>query len=151
MHERLTDKASKVIQIASREYSRFNHEAVNTEHILFGLLNAGPLVAVNVLNLVGVNVAAFGEAVSRILEAAPRTGPEFRSGPAVWAPGGKRVLDYAATEAQDFGHDWIGTEHLLLGLLREQEGVAAQEFTKIGLRLDAVRFAVVELLARPHA
>jgi ATP-dependent Clp protease ATP-binding subunit ClpC len=159
MFERFTDRARTVMQLASQEAQRFNHEYIGTEHILLGLVKEGssrqlgrfdrPGVACQVLKKFGVDLDAVRHQVERILQPGPGNGGILKGAP-LWTPGAKKSIEYAIDEARQLGHKHVGTEHLLLGLLREDEGVAAVALMKFGLRLEDVRLEVLDLLGRPE-
>src|SRR5262249_47351410 len=123
MYERFTDRARKVMQLANQEAQRFNHEYIGTEHILLGLVKEGSGVAANVLKNLDVDLRKIRLEVEKIVQ----SGPDMVTmGKLPQTPRAKKVIEYAMEEARNLNHNYVGTEHLLLGLLREQEGVAAQ-------------------------
>ena len=141
--EQFTDRARKVMQLAKQEAQRFNHEYIGTEHILLGLVKEGSGVAANVLRNMDVELKKIRLEVEKIVQ----TGPELVSvGQLPFTPRAKQVIDLAMEEARSLGHNYVGTEHLLLGLLRENEGVAAQVLLNLGLGLEDVREEVLSLL-----
>jgi len=143
MFERFTERARKVMALANQEAQRFNHEYIGTEHILLGLLKEGSGVGPNVLKNLGVDL----HKVRMEVEKRVKPGPEMVTmGRLPQTPRAKKVLEYAMEEARNLNHNYIGTEHLLLGLLREENGVAAQVLTGLGLKLDEVREEVLKLL-----
>ncbi|MFI5458341.1 MAG: ATP-dependent Clp protease ATP-binding subunit [Isosphaerales bacterium] len=143
MFERFTDRARKVMQLANQEAQRFNHEYVGTEHVLLGLIKEGSGVAANVLRNLEVDLRKIRNEVEKIVQA----GPEMVTmGKLPQTPRAKKVIEYAIEEARNLNHNYVGTEHLLLGLLREQEGVAAQVLLNLNLKLDEVREEVLNLL-----
>lgn len=143
MYERFTDRARKVMQLANQEAQRFNHEYIGTEHILLGLVKEGSGVAANVLKNLDVDLRKIRIEVEKIVQ----TGPDMVTmGKLPQTPRAKKVIEYAMEEARNLNHNYVGTEHLLLGLLREQEGVAAQVLMNLGLKLDDVRDEVLNLL-----
>jgi ATP-dependent Clp protease ATP-binding subunit ClpC len=143
MYERFTDRARKVMQLANQEAQRFNHEFVGTEHVLLGLIKEGSGVAANVLRNLEVDLRKIRNEVEKIVSA----GPEMVTmGKLPQTPRAKKVIEYAIEEARNLNHNYVGTEHLLLGLLREQEGVAAQVLMNLNLKLDEVREEVLNLL-----
>ncbi|MEY2725680.1 MAG: Negative regulator of tic competence ClpC/MecB [Planctomycetota bacterium] len=143
MYERFTDRARKVMQLANQEAQRFNHEYIGTEHILLGLVKEGSGVAANVLKNLDVDLRKIRIEVEKIVQ----TGPDMVTmGKLPQTPRAKKVIEYAMDEARNLNHNYVGTEHLLLGLLREQEGVAAQVLMNLGLKLDDVREEVLNLL-----
>ena len=143
MYERFTDRARKVMQLANQEAQRFNHEYIGTEHILLGLVKEGTGVAANVLKNLDVDLRKIRLEVERLVQ----TGPEMITmGKLPQTPRAKKVVEYSMEEARNLNHNFVGTEHILLGLLREQEGVAAQVLMNLGLKLDEVREEVLNLL-----
>lgn len=146
MYERFTDRARKVMQLANQEAQRFNHEYIGTEHILLGLVKEGSGVAANVLKNLDVDLRKIRIEVEKIVQ----TGPDMVTmGKLPQTPRAKKVIEYAMEEARNLNHNYVGTEHLLLGLLREQEGVAAQVLMNLGMKLDDVRDEVLNLLGHP--
>ncbi|RLS79400.1 MAG: ATP-dependent Clp protease ATP-binding subunit [Planctomycetota bacterium] len=143
MYERFTDRARKVMQLANQEAQRFNHEYIGTEHILLGLVKEGSGVAANVLKNLDVDLRKIRIEVEKIVQ----TGPDMVTmGKLPQTPRAKKVIEYAMDEARNLNHNYVGTEHLLLGLLREQEGVAAQVLMNLGMKLEDVRDEVLNLL-----
>jgi len=143
MYERFTDRARKVMQLANQEAQRFNHEYVGTEHILLGLVKEGSGVAANVLKNLDVDLRKIRVEVEKIVQ----SGPDMVTmGKLPQTPRAKKVIEYAIEEARNLNHNYVGTEHLLLGLLREQEGVAAQVLMNLNLKLEEVREEVLNLL-----
>jgi len=143
MYERFTDRARKVMQLANQEAQRFNHEYIGTEHILLGLVKEGSGVAANVLKNLEVDLRKIRLEVEKIVQ----SGPDLVTmGKLPQTPRAKKVIEYAMEEARNLNHNYVGTEHLLLGLLREQEGVAAQVLMNLGLKLEDVREEVLNLL-----
>ena len=143
MYERFTDRARKVMQLANQEAQRFNHEYIGTEHILLGLVKEGSGVAANVLKNLDVDLRKIRIEVEKIVQ----SGPDMVTmGKLPQTPRAKKVIEYAMEEARNLNHNYVGTEHLLLGLLREQEGVAAQVLMNLGLKLEHVREEVLNLL-----
>jgi hypothetical protein len=143
MYERFTDRARKVMQLANQEAQRFNHEYIGTEHILLGLVKEGAGVAANVLKQFGIDMRKVRLEVEKIAQSGPRM---VTMGKRPQTPRAKKVIEYAIEEARGLDHNWVGTEHLLLGLLRETEGVAAIVLMNMGLNLDDVRREAVKLL-----
>ena len=143
MFERFTDRARKVMQLGNQEAQRFNHEYVGTEHILLGLVKEGSGVAANVLRNLDVDLRKIRIEVENIVQAGPDM---VTMGKLPQTPRAKKVIEYAMEEARNLNHNYVGTEHLLLGLLREQEGVAAQVLMNLGLKLEEVREEVLNLL-----
>lgn len=143
MYERFTDRARKVMQLANQEAQRFNHEYIGTEHILLGLVKEGSGVAANVLKNLDVDLRKIRLEVEKLVQ----SGPEMVTmGKLPQTPRAKKVIEYSMEEARNLNHNYVGTEHILLGLLREQEGVAAQVLMNLGLKLDEVREEVLNLL-----
>ena len=143
MYERFTDRARKVMQLANQEAQRFNHEYVGTEHVLLGLVKEGSGVAANVLKNLDVDLRKIRVEVEKIVQ----SGPDMVTmGKLPQTPRAKKVIEYAIEEARNLNHNNVGTEHLLLGLLREQEGVAAQVLMNLNLKLEEVREEVLNLL-----
>lgn len=138
-----TPRAQRVIQLAKREADTFNHAYVGTEHLLMGLIALGEGVAVNVLERMGVSL----DRVRFEVEKAVGHGPETKTvGNVPFTPRSKKVLHLAAAEAQALNHTYVGTEHILLGLLREGEGVAAQVLRSLGVDLDTARVEIMREL-----
>ena len=143
MYERFTDRARKVMQLANQEAQRFNHEYIGTEHGLLGLVKEGSGVAANVLKNLEVDLRKIRIEVEKIVQ----SGPDMVTmGKLPQTPRAKKVIEYAMEEARNLNHNYVGTEHLLLGLIREQEGVAAQVLMNLGLKLEDVREEVLNLL-----
>ncbi len=145
MYERFTDRARKVMQLANQEAQRFNHEYIGTEHILLGLVKEGSGVAANVLKNLDVDLRKIRLEVERIVQHG-QGGDQVVMGRLPHTPRAKKVIEYSIEEARNLNHSYVGTEHLLLGLLREQEGVAAQVLMNLGLKLEDVREEVLNLL-----
>ncbi|MDR3183111.1 MAG: ATP-dependent Clp protease ATP-binding subunit, partial [Planctomycetaceae bacterium] len=142
-YERFTDRARKVMQLANQEAQRFNHEYVGTEHLLLGLIKEGSGVAANVLKNLDIDLRKIRHEVEKVVKSGPDT---VTMGRLPQTPRAKKVLEYSMEEARNLNHNYVGTEHLLLGLLREQDGVAAQVLMNLGLKLDEVRREVLNLL-----
>ncbi len=143
MFERFTDRARKVMALANQEAQRFNHEYIGTEHILLGLLKEGSGVGANVLKNLGVDLRKARLEVEKLV----KSGPEIiEMGKLPQTPRAKRVIEYAIAEARHLGHNYVGTEHIVLGLLREQDGVAAQVLMNLGMKLEDVRDEIMNLL-----
>ena len=131
------------MQLANQEAQRFNHEYIGTEHILLGLVKEGSGVAANVLKNLDVDLRKIRLEVEKLVQ----SGPEMVTmGKLPQTPRAKKVIEYSMEEARNLNHNYVGTEHILLGLLREQEGVAAQVLMNLGLKLDEVREEVLNLL-----
>ncbi|MDZ4817874.1 MAG: ATP-dependent Clp protease ATP-binding subunit [Planctomycetota bacterium] len=143
MYERFTDRARKVMQLANQEAQRFNHEYIGTEHVLLGLIKEGSGVAANVLKNLDIDLRKIRLEVEKLVQ----SGPDMVTmGKLPQTPRAKKVIEYSMDEARNLGHNYVGTEHILLGLLREQEGVAAQVLMNLGLKLEDVREEVLSLL-----
>lgn len=143
MYERFTDRARKVMQLANQEAQRFNHEYIGTEHVLLGLIKEGSGVAANVLKNLDVDLRKIRLEVEKLVQ----SGPDMVTmGKLPQTPRAKKVIEYSMEEARNLNHNYVGTEHILLGLLREQEGVAAQVLMNLGLKLEEVRDEVLNLL-----
>ncbi|MFA6030020.1 MAG: ATP-dependent Clp protease ATP-binding subunit [Elusimicrobiota bacterium] len=143
MSNRFTERAQRVILIAQEEAKRLNHDYVGTEHILLGLIALGEGVAAQVLANLGVDLRRVRAEIEKIVGTGDNV---MLLGEIPFTPRAKKVLEYAVEEAQHMGHSYVGTEHLLLGLIREEEGVAARVLENLGLRLDVVREEVLNLL-----
>ncbi len=174
MYERFTDRARTVMQLALEEAQRLNHEEIRTEHILLGLVREGSGVAAHVLTNLGVNLSQIPSEIERLVPpraASPPDPPAVKNAvkndpPSsligrflafavrAWThpqrlpqhPRVKKVIEYAMDEARRFGHNYVGTEHLLLGLLYENESGAAQVLRNLGLRLEALREETLRVL-----
>jgi len=143
MFERFTDRARKVMALANQEAQRFNHEYIGTEHILLGLVKEGSGVGATVLKNLDVDIKKLRLEVEKLV----KSGPDIVTmGKLPQTPRAKKVIEYAIEEARALNHNYVGTEHLLLGLLRETEGIAAQVLMNLGLRLEDVRQEVLNLL-----
>ena len=143
MFERFTDRARKVMALANQEAQRFNHEYIGTEHILLGLVKEGSGVGANVLKNLSVDLRKVRLEVEKLV----KSGPEMVTmGKLPQTPRAKKVIEFAIEEARNLNHNYVGTEHLLLGLLREHDGVAAQVLMNLGLKLEEVREEVLNLL-----
>ena len=143
MFERFTDRARRVVVLAQEEARLLNHNYIGTEHLLLGLVHEGEGVAAQALTRLGVSL----EAVRAEVEEVVGQGTEAPSGHIPFTPRSKKVLELSLREALELGHNYIGTEHILLGLLREGQGVGAQVLVKLGAGRDRVRQVVVQLLA----
>ena len=143
MFERFTDRARKIMALANQEAQRFNHEYVGTEHILLGLVKEGFGVGANVLKNLGIDLRKVRLEVEKLV----KHGPDMVTmGKIPQTPRAEKVIEYAIEEAASLNHVYVGSEHLLLGLLREEEGVAAQVLMNLGLELWQVREEVLNLL-----
>ncbi len=144
MLEKFTDRARKVINLARQEAERLGHEFIGTEHILLGLVKEGSGVAANVLENLAVDLEKVRVEIERYVSTPGE--PVISSSSLPFTPKAKRVLELAMEEARNLEHNYIGTEHLLLGVLREQDGMAAQVLLKLGVKLEDVRAELMELL-----
>ena len=143
MFERFTDRARRVVVLAQEEARMLNHNYIGTEHILLGLIHEGEGVAAKALESLNISLEAVRQQVEEIIgqgQAAP-------TGHIPFTPRAKKVLELSLREALQLGHNYIGTEHILLGLIREGEGVAAQVLQKLGADLNRVRQTVIQLLS----
>lgn len=144
MFERFTDRARKVMLLANQEAQRLKHEYIGTEHILLGLVREESGVGANVLKDLDVDLRKVRLEVEKLVKSGPE--PVSPIGKRPQTPRAKKVIEYAIEEAQNLNHNYVGTEHLLLGLLRKQDGVAAQVLMNLNLRLEDVRKEVLNLL-----
>jgi ATP-dependent Clp protease ATP-binding subunit ClpC len=142
MFERFTDRARRVVVLAQEEARMLNHAHIGTEHLLLGLVHEGQGVAARALEALGISLEAVRQEVEEIIG----RGEQPASGHIPFTPRAKKVLELSLRESNQLGHEYIGTEHILLGLLREGEGVAAQVLVKMGTDLNRVRQQVIELL-----
>jgi len=143
MFERFTDRARKVMALANQEAQRFNHEYIGTEHVLLGLVKEGSGVGATVLKNLDVDIKKLRLEVEKLV----KSGPDMVTmGKLPQTPRAKKVIEYAIEEARALNHNYVGTEHILLGLLRETEGIAAQVLMNLGLKLEDVRQEVLNLL-----
>ena len=143
MFDRFTDRARKVMALARQEAERLNHDYIGTEHVLLGLVKEGSGVAANVLEALEVDLEKVRLEVEKLVKPAPDV---VTMGQLPFTPRAKKVLEFAMEEARALDHNYVGTEHLLLGLLREQEGLAAQVLMNLNLKLEDVRNEVLEFL-----
>jgi ATP-dependent Clp protease ATP-binding subunit ClpC len=143
MFERFTDRARRVVVLAQEEARMLNHNYIGTEHILLGLIHEGEGVAAKALESLGISLEAVRSQVEEIIG----QGQQAPSGHIPFTPRAKKVLELSLREALQLGHNYIGTEHILLGLIREGEGVAAQVLVKLGADLNRVRQQVIQLLS----
>jgi hypothetical protein len=143
MFERFTDRARRVIVLAQEEARLLDHDYIGTEHILLGLLREREGVAAKALQSLDISLEAVRAEVEQVIGRGQTTpGPQIP-----FTPRSKKVLELSLREARSLGHDYIGTEHILLGLIREGEGVAAQVLVKLGADLSRVRQQVIQLLS----
>ena len=137
MFERFTDRARRIAVLAQEEARMLNHDHIGTEHILLGLIREGEGVAATVLQNLNVELDEIQQKIEETVKkgkAAQATGPDLP-----YTSRAKKVLELAMSEARELGHSYVGTEHLLLGLLREEKGIAAQVLTDAGVNLEAAR------------
>ena len=142
MFERFTDRARRVVVLAQEEARMLDHNYVGTEHILLGLIHEGEGVAAIALESLGISLEAVRQQVEEIIG----RGKQAPSGHIPFTPRAKKVLELSLREALQLGHNYIGTEHILLGLIREGEGVAAQVLVRLGADLNRVRQQTVQVL-----
>jgi ATP-dependent Clp protease ATP-binding subunit ClpC len=142
MFERFTDRARRVVVLAQEEARMLNHNYIGTEHILLGLIREGDGVAAKALMTLGISLDAMRQAVEAIIG----QGQQAPSGHIPFTPKAKKVLELSLREALQLGSDYIGTEHILLGLVREGDGVAAQVLAGAGVDLNRARQQVIQLL-----
>jgi ATP-dependent Clp protease ATP-binding subunit ClpC len=143
MFERFTDRARHVVVYAQEESRMLNHNYIGTEHILLGLIHEGEGIAARALEAMGISLDSARRRVEEIIG----QGQTAPAGHIPFTPRGKKVLELALREALQMGHTYIGTEHILLGLIREGEGVGAQVLQELGADLDRVRQTVIQLLS----
>src|SRR5215216_2396292 len=143
MFERFTDRARRVVVLAQEEARMLSHNYIGTEHILLGLIHEGDGIAAKALESLGISLEGVRAQVEEIIG----QGQQAPSGHIPFTPRAKKVLELSLREALQLGHNYIGTEHILLGLIREGEGVAAQVLVKLGADLEGVREQVIQLLA----
>jgi ATP-dependent Clp protease ATP-binding subunit ClpA len=142
MFERFTDRARRVVVLAQEEARMLNHNYIGTEHILLGLAHEGEGVAAKALEALGIHLEAVRQQVEQIIG----KGQQAPSGHIPFTPRAKKVLELSLRESLQLGHDYIGTEHILLGLIREGDGVAAQVLVRLGADLNRVRAEVIKLV-----
>ena len=142
MFERFTDRARRVVVLAQEEARLLNNDRIGTEHLLLGLIREGEGVAAKALNALGISMAAARQEVEAVIG----RGQQPPSGHIPFSPRAKKVLELSLREGMQLGHNYIGTEHILLGLVREGDGVAAQVLVKLGANLTRVRQQVIRLL-----
>src|SRR5476651_1121319 len=145
MFERFTDRARRVVVLAQEEARMLNHNYIGTEHILLGLIHEGEGVAAKALESLGISLDAVREQVEEIIG----QGQQAPSGHIPFTPRAKKVLELSLREALQLGHNYIGTEHILLEILREGDGVACQVLLDFDVDADKVRDRVFEQLTRP--
>jgi len=147
-----TDRARKIMMLAKQESLRFGHDWVGTEHILIGLLKEGVGLGANVLRLLGLDLHNVRLEVEKLLTQGDRISTTYSSSltPSL-TPRAKLVVKYANEESKSLGHNYVGTEHVLLGLLKSQEGVASQVLAGLGVKTEDVRYRILEMLDHPKA
>src|SRR5437016_4749018 len=143
MFERFTDRARRVVVLAQEEARMLNHNYIGTEHVLLGLIREGEGVAAKALESLGISLEGVRQQVEEIIG----QGQQIPGGHIPFTPRAKKVLELSLREALQLGHNYIGTEHILLGLIREGEGVAAQVLVKLGADLNRVRQQVIQVLS----
>ena len=143
MFERFTDRARKVMALANQEAQRLDHAHLGTEHVLLGLIKEGSGVGANVLKNFDIDLKKVRVEVEKL---AQKKGDSSPSGKLPQTPRTKQVIGYAIEEARSLSHNYVGTEHLLLGLIRETEGIASKVLQSLGLKLEEVRQALLTLL-----
>ncbi len=143
MFERFTSRARRVLVLAQEEARMLEHNYVGTEHILLGLIHEGQGVAAKSLESLGISLAAVRQQVEEIIGRGP--GPEALSGHIPFTPRAKKVLELSLREALQLGHSYIGTEHILLGLMREGDGVGAQVLRGLGVDMNRARQQIIHL------
>jgi ATP-dependent Clp protease ATP-binding subunit ClpC len=143
MDELFTDRLRRVMQLANKSAKLHNQKYIDTEHLLLGLVKEGKGVACYVLKNLGVTLEQVGEKTEKLAHIGPRG---FFMGKLVQTPRTKKVIEYAMEEAGNLKHHYLGTEHLLLGILQEQESIAAQSLAAFGLTLEQVRGETLNLL-----
>jgi MIP family channel proteins len=143
MYERFSDRARKVMQLTNQEAQRLNHEFIGTEHILLGLVKEGAGTAATVLKNLNIDLSMIRLEVEKIVQGGPDM---LLPGRLPLTPSAKNAIEYSMEGARNLNHNYVGTEHLLLGLLREQEGVARHVLTNLGLKLEVVREEMLKLL-----
>jgi ATP-dependent Clp protease ATP-binding subunit ClpA len=146
MFERFTDRARRVVVLAQEEARMLNHNYIGTEHILLGLAHEGEGVAAKALEALDIHLEAVRQQVEEIIG----KGQHAPSGHIPFTPRAKKVLELSLRESLQLGHDYIGTEHILLGLIREGEGVAAHVLVRLGADLNRVRAEVIKLVHGGH-
>jgi ATP-dependent Clp protease ATP-binding subunit ClpA len=143
LYDRFTDRARKTLAYARQEAQRFNHDYIGTEHILLGLIREDSSAAASVLRNLDLDVRKIRLEVEGMMQSSPES---QRIGQPPFTPRAKKVIEFSLEEARALGHNYIGTEHILLGLLRESEGVAAHVLMNLGLKIEGVREEVLRFL-----
>ena len=146
MFERFTERARRVVVLAQDEARMLDHNYIGTEHILLGLIQEGHGLAARALESLGISLAVVRQQVEEIIGRGQQQPP---SGHIPFTPRAKKVLELSLREALQLGHTYIGTEHILLGLIREGDGVAAQVLVGVGVDLNRARQQVIQLVAGP--
>ena len=146
--EHYSDRSGRVMHLANKEAQRFSHEYIGTEHVLLGLIAEGQGIGASVLKNLDIDLEKTRREVERIIIRGPATTYSVDKLPLT--PRVKKAIEYAIQEARTLNHNYVGTEHLLLGLVREREGVAAQVLMNLGLTLDRIREEVLCLLGRTY-
>ncbi len=142
MYERFTERSRKVMVLANQEAQRFSHEYIGTEHILLGLVKEGSGVGATVLKQRGLSLEQIRNEVERLV----KSSDVASIGKVPYTPRTKKVIEYAIDEARKLNHNYVGTEHVLLGLLRVQEGVASEVLRNLGMTFEVLRDDVMFLL-----
>ena len=142
MFERFTDRARRVVVLAQDEARRLDHNYIGTEHLLLGLIREGEGVAAKALEALGISLDTVRQQVEQIIG----QGQQAPSGHIPFTPRAKKVLELSLRESQQMGHNYIGTEHILLGLIRQGDGTAARVLAGLGADLSGVRAQVLQLL-----
>lgn len=148
MYDRFTDRARKVMQLANQTAHRFNHKYIGTEHIILGITKEDGCLAATIVESFGVDIRKVRIEVEKIV----KSGPEMITmGKLPQTPRAKNAIEYAIEESQNLNHNHVGTEHLLIGLLREKEGIAAQVLRNLGLKLEEVRDKAMSIISQNDA
>lgn len=145
MFERFTDRARKVMQLANQEAQRFNHEYIGSEHILLGIVKEGSGVAANVVKNLDVDLQRIPQEFERIVQRGP-VSDSVTLGRLPHTPRARKVIEYSIEEARNLNQNYVGTEHLLLGLIRDQDGVAFEILKDLGVNLEYVHEEIVKLV-----
>lgn len=147
MYDKFTDRARKIMQLANQEAQRFNHEFIGTEHIILGMVKEGTGVAAHVFKERGIDLRK----IRLEVEKAIRPGPDMVTmGKLPQTPRAKKVVEYAMEEARNLNHNYVGDEHILIGLLREHDGIASQVLLSLGVTVENARIDVLDLLGLPQ-
>ena len=141
--ERFTDRARKIMALANQEAQRLNHEYIGTEHILLGLLKEGSGTGANILKNLDVDIKKLYPEIEKLVKNGP---DKVQMGKLPQSPRAKRVIEFAMEEARALNHNYVGSEHVLIGLVRETEGIAAQVLMNLGLKLEDIRQETLNLL-----